>query len=191
MAEETVLLEAEFNPRVCTYWLLSGALVMTLCIVTIPLLPFWFFFGGMLTRRYLSRMRCRLTPRALKLDRGYFVRTEKTVPLDKITDLGLVQGPIMRHFELEALSIETAGQSGPGALVRVTGIVDGRAFRDRVLARRDEVVAAASDAPAPAPAAATAPSQGLASSDETTALLREIRDGIVALARRSEGPGAD
>ena len=181
LADDEVLLEAEFNPKVCTYWLLSGAIVFVVCVVTIPLLPIWFIAGQAVTRRYLSRMRCRLTTRSLKVERGYFVRVEKTVPLDKITDLALVQGPIMRHFDIEAISVETAGQSGPGALLRLTGIVNGRAFRDAVLARRDEVVATSGEA---RPEGSPAPSAPLQS--DTAALLREIRDEVSRIANHLE-----
>ena len=43
--DKTILWEAEFNPKVRTYWLLSGALVLLATVVGIPLLPFWFLFG--------------------------------------------------------------------------------------------------------------------------------------------------
>ena len=115
MTEERVLWEAEFNPRVTTYWLLNGALILTATIIGIPLLPLWFIFGWIVTGQYLKSHRCTLTNRSLKLSRGVFVKVEKTIPLDRITDLGLVQGPIMRLFDIEALSVETAGQSSQGA----------------------------------------------------------------------------
>ena len=181
MADDEVLLEAKFNPRVCTYWLLSGALLLFVCIVTIPLLPVWFIMGGAITRRYLARMRCQLTARSLKFERGYFIRVEKTVPLDKITDLALVQGPIMRYFDIEAVSVETAGQSGPGALLRLTGIVDGRGFRDAVLTRRDEVVAAAGE-----PSSETVPQHSTGVETDGTSLLKEIRDAVVRIAEGLE-----
>ena len=45
MDKHRVIRDAEFDPRVCTYWLLSGALLMLVFVVTIPLIPFWFFFN--------------------------------------------------------------------------------------------------------------------------------------------------
>ncbi len=130
MNEETQIKTAEFSPKVRTYWLLSGALVLTITVVGIPLLLLWFPLGRMLTQRYLDRMSCVLTDKALKVGKGIWVRTEKTIPLDKITDMGMVQGPIMRHLDLHTLTVETAGQSGEGALVSLTGIVDARLFRE-------------------------------------------------------------
>ena len=177
--EREILREAEFNPKVRTYWLLSGAVVLFVTVVGIPLLPFWFLLGNYFTGRYLSHMRCRLTPKTLEVAKGMFVRTEKTIPLDKITDLGLVHGPIMRHYGLRALSVETAGQSTPGALVKLVGIVGTEEFRAAVLAQRDRVVASLGGAEVPA---------ALQGGDATGSrdVLVEIRD---VLQRIEEGLG--
>ena len=138
---DKVLWEAEFNPKVKSYWLISTVLVCVVTVVLIPLIPIVCVIGLMITGKYLASHRCTLTETALKVQRGVFIRQEKTVPLDRITDLGLVQGPIMRMMDLEAISVETAGQSGPGSLVQLTGIRNGREFRDTVLKQRDRVVA--------------------------------------------------
>ena len=175
---EEILWEAEFDPKVRTYWLLSGAGVLLITIVGIPLLPIWFAVGHSLTGRYLSHMKCVLTKKNLRVSKGMFVRVEKTVPLDKITDLGLVHGPLMRHFELQALSVETAGQSTQGALVKLLGIVNTEQFREAVLAQRDRVVASVSGADS----AATALPQ--VSSNSSDALLGEIRDTLQRIERR-------
>lgn len=179
-SDSEILREAEFDPKVRTYWLLSGAVVLLVTVVGIPLLPFWFLLGNYFTGRYLSHMRCRLTPKTLEVAKGMFVRTEKTVPLDKITDLGMVHGPIMRHYGLRALSVETAGQSSAGALVKLVGIVDTEEFRAAVLAQRDRVVAALEGTDLPA---ALPPADAGASRD----LLVEIRDVL----QRIEGRMGD
>jgi putative membrane protein len=173
MTDERALWEAEFNPRVTTYWLLNGALIMTASIVGIVLLPFWFIFGWMVTGQYLKSHRCTLTNRSLKLARGVFVKVEKTIPLDRITDLGLVQGPIMRLFDIEALSVETAGQSSQGALVQLAGIKDGQAFRDAVLKQRDLVVGSEEDRQTQAKGVTQA-----AATETNDALLTDIRDTL-------------
>jgi putative membrane protein len=170
--DKTILWEAEFNPKVRTYWLLSGALVLLATVVGIPLLPFWFLFGYPLTDRYLKHMRCVLTTGTLEVSKGMFVRVEKTVPLDKITGIGLVHGPIMRYYDLRALSVETAGQSSAGALVKLIGVVDTEAFRQAVLDQRDKVVAALAGGEA-APVALPATGGG-----DQVELLTEIRDAI-------------
>ncbi|MEE9390959.1 MAG: PH domain-containing protein [Planctomycetota bacterium] len=168
MNDDTVLLEAKFNPKVCQYWLLSGTIALTFSCVGIPLLLLWIPLGLALTKKYLDNMSCTLTERTLKVSRGLFVRQEKTVPLDKITDLGLIQGPIMRYFDIQSLSIETAGGSGQSALVTLTAVENARDFRDAVLAQRDRVTVKSD-------VAATV-SQN--STSDTTEILADIRDSL-------------
>ena len=169
MSEEQLIRKAEFNPQVCTYWLLSGAIVFVFSIVGIPLLVLWFPLGLVFTKRYLDRMECVLTNKALKVKKGMLVRIEKTIPLEKITDMGMVQGPIMRAFDLHTLTVETAGQSGVGALVSLTGIVDAKSFREAVLNQREEIAGSAAK---PAPEALAADASG------SSSVLIEIRDSL-------------
>ncbi len=170
--EDRVLWEAEFDPRVRTYWLLGGAGFLTISIIGIVLLPLWFAIGSWATGHYLRRMRCTLSEKTLQVRKGVLQRVEKTVPLDKITDVGIVQGPIMRYLGLEALSVETAGQSSHGALVKLIGIVETRQFRAAVLRQRDVVAAGLTEGPRPSdasPALSTSPSEDL---------LVDIRDTL-------------
>ncbi len=169
MSEERHIRRAEFNSKVCTYWLLSGAIIMTATIVGIPLLLLWFPIGLVFTKRYLDRMDCLLTDKALKVRKGIFVRIEKTIPLEKITDMGMVQGPIMRHFDLCTLTVETAGQSGEGALVSLTGIIDAKSFREAVLDQREAISVASSQ---------SAPAGVRQDPLDASSLLSEIRDSL-------------
>ncbi|MDP6957143.1 MAG: PH domain-containing protein, partial [Planctomycetota bacterium] len=84
---------------------------------------------------------------------------------DKITDLALHEGPILRALGLTCLKVETAGQSSQGALLSLVGIRDSLAFRDAVLAQRDLI--ASSGAP-PAPPVA----------DDAPDVLSDIRDTL-------------
>ncbi|MHC4997016.1 MAG: PH domain-containing protein [Planctomycetota bacterium] len=164
--------KAEFNPKVCTYWLLSGIFILTITVVGIPLLLLWIPLGMFFTRRYLSRMECLLTSKSLIVNKGVLFRIEKTIPLEKITDMGMAQGPIMRSLDLHRLSVETAGQSGPGALVSLTGIVDVRAFREAVLTQRDALSAK------PLDDGIEKPQQ---EKSEISGLLSEIRDSLIRI----------
>ena len=173
MRKEHTIRTATFNPKVCTYWLLSGAVALAVTCVGIPLLLLWFPLGLLITKRYLDAMECTLTDKALKIGKGLFVRVEKTVPLDKITDIGMVQGPIMRAFDLHTLTFETAGQSSEGALVSLTGIEDAKGFREEVLRQRD-VMASQEKPPAVEQAEQSSPTTQLA-------LLTEIRDTLLRM----------
>ena len=172
--EERIIWDAEFNDAVTTYWLINGALICVATIVGIPILPFWYLIGKFFTRKYLDSHKCTLTDRSLKVAKGLFIKVEKTVPLDRITDLGLVQGPIMRYFQIEALSVETAGQSSAGSLVQLAGIKDGRKFRDAVLTQRDLVVGSGD-------AAKTAAVASTGDGTESIELLTEIRDTLLRI----------
>ncbi|AUD61718.1 MULTISPECIES: PH domain-containing protein [Shewanella] len=137
--EDKIIHRAEFAANLGLYWLLSGAAYFSLSIVGIPLLLLWFPIGLWGTRRYIRNMSAELTSNKLIVRRGILTRTENTVPLDKITDMALIQGPIMRLFGLHKLTVETAGQSGAGALISLVGIVDAPQFRTRVLEQKERL----------------------------------------------------
>ena len=134
---EKVLFNAQMNPAVKTYWLINLLLVSTFTVVGIPLLiisvPIFFFCAG----RVLASISATLTERKLIVKRGVFNKEEKTIPLDKITDVSLIQGPIMRAFNIHKLSFETAGQSGVGALVSLLGVVEAENFREMILEQKE------------------------------------------------------
>lgn len=172
-----VLEQASFNPDVRKYWLTGGTITLMVTLIGIPFLPLWWILGMWITGRYLERMECTLTRRTLIVRKGFLVRVEKTIPLDKITDLGMIQGPLMRYFGINALSIETAGSTQPGALVKLHGIRDVEAFRDTVLEQRDNMLEHTDASGASGPAGSSTASHP-ASSDEVVGLLREIRDEL-------------
>ncbi len=172
MSDEIHIREAEFDPKVCTYWLLSGALTLTVIVVGIPLLPFWLLFGTVVTKRFLATYECLLTDKAIRVKKGILIRVEKTIPLEKITDMGMVQGPIMRQFGLYRLTVETAGQSGPGGELSLTGVIDAKSFRESVLKQRAKLSEATSPSASRAePQAQVDPAQ----------LLGEIRDSLLRI----------
>lgn len=170
-----VLERAAFNPDVRKYWLLGGSFTLLVTIIGIPFLPFWWILGMWITGRYLERMECTLTRRTLIVKKGFLVRVEKTIPLDKITDLGMVEGPLMRLFGIQALSIETAGSTAQGALVKLHGIENAEDFRDTVLEQRDRMLEKENEEPA-TPTGETVSSP--VDSTEVVMLLKEIRDEL-------------
>ncbi|OFC69951.1 PH domain-containing protein [Alteromonas confluentis] len=144
---ENVLFNAQMNPAVKTYWLINLLLISTVTVVGIPLLvlsiPVFFLCAG----RVLASISATLTERKLIVKRGVFNKEEKTIPLDKITDVSLVQGPIMRAFNIHKLSFETAGQSGMGALVSLLGVVDAEHFRELILEQKENLAGKPSTPP--------------------------------------------
>lgn len=181
-AEPRVLLRGEFNPKVKSYWLLQPTVAFACSIVLIPLIPVYLIIANMFVSRWLAAMECRLTERSLIIKKGVFNRVESTIPLEKITDLQMYQGPIMRYLGLKGFKVETAGQSaGPGAaLVNVVGLVDTDGFRDAVLERRDELA----DGPATKRGAAADRGVPSAGGDALLAVVAEIRDSLRRIEER-------
>ena len=179
MSEPTILLKAEFDPRVKSYWIWQPVLGMVLAIITIPLAILYAIIARVFIDRYLANLSCALTERTLDIKKGIWNKTESTVPLDKITDLQLFQGPVMRYFGLHGFKVETAGQSSSptGSLVNIVGIVDTKAFRRAVLDQRDRARTGASALP-------VAPTPALGAGDaQPTELLSEIRDSLRRIER--------
>lgn len=173
-----VLLEASIRPAVIRYQLWGTAILLTCIVVTIPLIPLVLPAAYLFLRRYYERMEIVLTRRDFKVRRGILNVEEKSIPLEKITDLALYQGPLMRLFDIKGMRVETAGQSSQGALVSIVGIDGVDAFRDAVLEQRDRVSdwqAEQDDAPAAPP---SEPAQA-----ESLALLGEIRDSLRRIER--------
>ena len=81
----------------------------------------------------------------------------------------------MRYLDLQAVQVETAGASSPGALIKLVGIVEAREFRDTVLRQRDAVSASALPVSA---------EDGLVRGDHDDALLREIRDTLIRIEKK-------
>lgn len=137
-----IVYNAKFHPVLIKYFLIYIAIILLTTVVGIILIPFWFIgIGSYLCKRYYSSLECTLKEQTLEMKRGYIFRTEKTIPLNKIQDITLKEGPLERAFNTCILQIETAGQATQQGQsdMRLVGIVDARDFRDRVLAQRDKV----------------------------------------------------
>lgn len=172
MPDTSTLRTAAFNPKVKAYFLIRAVLVCVSTIIFIPLIPFVLLIGAFFIQKYLDNLSCVLTDRTLELKRGILNKTESTIPLEKITDLQMFQGPVMRYFGVHGFKVETAGQTvGVGSLMSVIGIENAPEFRQAVLAQRDAVNDGSSS-----PKLAAAPTQQSSPSE-----LAEIRDAILRI----------
>jgi len=164
-----VLLRAAFEPRLKKYFLLQSTFAMAFSVIGIPLLPFWLLgLGRAFHRRQYEALECVLTPRSLNFHKGFLIRIQKNVPLDKITDLALVEGPLLRFLGLCSLGIETAGGGPATSTAQLIGVVDAIAFRDAVLRQRDLVSSAGLEVAAPT----------TSMEDSSQELLSDIRDSL-------------
>ena len=178
MTEPLILRKAEFDPKVKSYWTWQPIVIFVLLIVTIPIAIIYAIVARFFIDKYLANLSCTLTERTLDIKKGILNKTESTIPLEKITDLQLFQGPIMRYFGLHGFKVETAGQSSPtgGSLVNIVGIVDTKGFRKSVLDQRDRASAGQLSTLNTLPTLQQ-PGDG-SDSGSMTELLTEIRDSL-------------
>lgn len=160
------LRDAEFDRGVISYYRVLISIYLAITVVGIPLVPFWLIFSLWYAPEYYRRLSARLTSQAIEIRKGVFNRRESTIPLNRVTDLRLHDGPIMRHFKVRGLRVETAGQSGQHASSEgdLIGVVDAAEFRNAILMQRQRVLGAEPDEDSPTPAGSA------------TDLLTEIRD---------------
>jgi putative membrane protein len=140
MTSESNLIQiAEFNPKIKIYILLLVAFFLTITLVGIPLLIFWFLgLGQHISKRYYENLKCQLTNRHLEFKKGVLFKVEKTIPLENIQDLTFIENPFLKYLDLRILKIETAGQSNPqGSDMKLIGIVKSSDFKENVLYQRE------------------------------------------------------
>lgn len=140
--DHKIIYEAEFHPVLKTYLLVYTASIMLISIAGIIIIPFWLLgLGTYYCGRYYESLRCTVTTKTLEIKKGWLFRIEKTIPLDKIQDLTLKEGPLLRALKLHQIEIETAGQNiqQGSSDAKLIGIVNPREFRKFVLKQRDAV----------------------------------------------------
>lgn len=99
-----------------------------------------FTFGLWLPRKQSEALHYWLDGGTLRVDQGVFFLKRKAIPLDRVTDVVLAQGPLMKFCGIWELRVQTAGtgQSVPEATLY--GIADPEAVRDMLMMARDETL---------------------------------------------------
>ena len=176
-----VIAEAQFDGKIASWarLIISGYLSIT--VVGVLLVPFWWAMSFWYGAEYLRRVSARLTANAVEIRIGVFFRKESTIPLNRITDVRLHDGPLMRHYGLRGLKVETAGASGQysSSEGNLIGVIDAAAFRNAILEQRQRVIDAESGR---GPVNATA--SPLAAATSSDAVLVEIRDILARIEER-------
>ena len=134
-----IIQSAEFNPKIKSYILIYVAFFLTISIVGIPLLIFWFLgLGQYIARHFYENLKCKLNTQHLEFKKGVFFKVEKTIPLENIQDLTFIENPFLNYLDLRILKIETAGQSNPqGSDMKLIGIIDSADFKQKILKQRE------------------------------------------------------
>jgi membrane protein YdbS with pleckstrin-like domain len=125
-------------------------------ILLIVLAGIWFFGLGLLVAAihaftlgpWLSQeqgrvLRYWLEGSTLRVDQGVFFLKRKAIPLDRVTDIILVQGPLMRWCGIWGVNIQTAGAGQAISEATLYGLVNAEEVRDLLLEARDRAAALA------------------------------------------------
>jgi membrane protein YdbS with pleckstrin-like domain len=98
-------------------------------------------WGKRLPQQQVAALRYWLDGTTLRVDQGVYFLKRKAIPLDRVTDVVLAQGPLMRHCGIWSLNIQTAGASAQAVAEAILyGIEDPERVRDELLRARDEAV---------------------------------------------------
>jgi uncharacterized membrane protein YdbT with pleckstrin-like domain len=74
----------------------------------------------------------------LRIDQGVVVRKFKSIPLDRVTDIQMTQGPLMRACGIWSLQVQTAGGAQQAPEGTIWGACDPESVRDTIMAIRDK-----------------------------------------------------
>jgi len=97
----------------------------------------YFGFSLWLCPRQVNALRYRLEGNTLRVDGGVFFLFRQSIPLERITDVALVQGPLLRHFNIWAMQIRTAGSAQCEATLY--GVRNPEEIRELILSQRKQV----------------------------------------------------
>jgi hypothetical protein len=96
-------------------WIILG-ITLTTVIILIVIFAAW-------VRLYYISMWYELRDDEMSWKRGVWFRRTGIVPYNRITNLDVIQGPVMRMLGISTLSIQTAGYSGQAVPeIRIEGI---------------------------------------------------------------------
>ena len=132
-ADSGHIVSVEFDPKVKVYWWLGAMLVQASTVIGLFVVPFWLILGLAVHQKQFEGLSCSLTDRSLNIRTGWLFKKQQNIPLDKLTDVSIHEGPILNAFGVVRMHFETAG-SAPFIL---TGVKGGPQFRDIVLKQRD------------------------------------------------------
>jgi len=134
-ADSGHMFSVEFDRKVIVYWWLAAMLGLAVTIIGIPLAILWLPLGWIVHKKQFENLSCELTDRSINLRMGWLFKKQQNIPLDKLTDVSIHEGPILNFFGVVRMQFETAGAQP----FMLTGVKDGPSFRDLVLKQRDSL----------------------------------------------------
>ena len=126
---------AEFSGNTVVYLWIMTNIILLCSIVGIVVMIFWIPFGWIIHKKQLQNATCNLTKRSIAIRKGWIFKAQQNIPLDKLTDISIHEGPVLNLFGIVRISIETAGAT-PFHLIGLDKSTTPQ-FRDIVMKQRD------------------------------------------------------
>ncbi len=150
---------------------LTGSLPAVLA-VGIPIAAVLAFVAVWIPLYYRSVI-YQLTPTEISWRRGVWFRQTGIVPYNRITNVDITQGPLMRYFGFSSLRVQTAGYSAQArAEINLNGIEDAEDLRETIMSFVRGAPPVATEGQPEQPAA---PPRTVAGDDAILAELKAIR----------------
>ena len=135
-ADSGQIMAVEFDKKIIIYWWIMANFGLMISFIGIPLMLIWIPFGWLVHVRQYEHMSGGLTDRSLNMRMGWIFKKQQNIALDKLTDVSISEGPVLKAFGVVKMQFETAG----AAPVILTGVKNSNQFRDLVLQHRDSLV---------------------------------------------------
>ena len=143
--------------------ILAGLVVITIVFIT------W-------TRLYYDSMFYELHDDELRWRRGVWFRTTGIVPYNRITNIDIRQGPVMRWLSISTISVQTAGYSGQAVPeIRIEAIEHAEELRELLRTAVRSCSAVAGDGTGSGPAPKATPAEPVASTGTSLLMLDELK----------------
>lgn len=119
----------------CCAWMFVDSIFTILIVIGLAVLGVCVVFSCIWAPLYYKSVVYHLNDTEMTWKRGVFFRKTGIVPYNRITNVDIVQGPVMRLFGISHLKIETAGggASKSSAEIQLEGISDPEPLRQLIM----------------------------------------------------------
>ena len=119
----------------CCAWMFVDSIFTILIVIGLAVLGVCVVFACIWAPLYYKSVVYHLNDTEMTWKRGVFFRKTGIVPYNRITNVDIVQGPVMRLFGISHLKIETAGggASKNSAEIQLEGISDPEPLRQLIM----------------------------------------------------------
>lgn len=119
----------------CCAWMFVDSIFTIIIVIGLAVLGVCVVFACIWAPLYYKSVVYHLNDTEMTWKRGVFFRKTGIVPYNRITNVDIVQGPVMRLFGISHLKIETAGggASKSSAEIQLEGISDPEPLRQLIM----------------------------------------------------------